>query len=302
MQPFSTFPRRFHSVGVSRRAALVGALAPLGGAIFAQALLPNQNALSLGVLPNVSARLVLRNYAPVAQHLKRELGREVEVLSSKDFPEFYARGVAGGFDVVVTAANLARLMELDHGWQVQAVFEPSIPATLVRPKSLSGAPTDVAQILKGKKLAVANPQSLVVLRGLEWLAKQGLKLGADFELLKLPNEDSLPALLSSGEAPRAIMSMGEFRSLPGDVRAQLEVETVFAQVPGFMVVTPPSTTGAVAVAISQAFLGLAATPAGAEFSKFTGVTAIRAIGPGEMQLLDGAAAATRALMRAGVGK
>ena len=67
--------------------------------------------------------------------------------------------------------------------------------------------------MRGKTLAVANPQSLVVLRGLQWLREQGLQEGRDFKISRAGNDDSLGTLIRSGEAPMAMMSMGEFRQI-----------------------------------------------------------------------------------------
>lgn len=271
-------------------AAAAGALA--GAAPLAQAQAGREaNPLRVGVVPNVSARVVARNYQPWTRYMERALGMEVAVHTAGNFAEFHAKAVAGEYDVIITAADLGRLAEVDSGWVLQALYEPPIPGTIVRLKGQTGS---AVAALKGRGLAMANPQSLVVLRGMEWLASQGLKAGVDYQLVQVRNDDSLPALLTGGATPRAMMSMGEFRSVPEAARAQLEVETIFAEVPGFTVLTSPKLAPATATRVREALLGLPASEEGKQFAELSGVRGVRAARPRELESLDSMLAATRA--------
>ena len=253
-----------------------------------------ETALKLGVLPNVSTRVLFANYQPLRAHLEAALSQPVQVVTAGDFRGFHAATLAREYDVVVTAANLARIAELDKTWLPLAVFEPGILGVLVRSKA--NPPAGVAA-LKSKRLALSNPQSLVALRGFEWLAERGLKLGVDYTTVVLRNDDSLYMALGDGSIPYAIMSMGEFRAMPEAARDKLEVETEFARVVGFVVMAAPDAPNLPADRLAKlraALHSFMATPGGASFTELTGVRAIRPLQARELASVDAYLEATRA--------
>lgn len=248
-------------------------------------------ALRLGVLPNLSARVIFAQYQPVRSYLEAELAQPVEVQTAADFKAFHARTRAGDYDLVVTAANLARLAQVDHQWVPLAMYEPPIPGVLVRAKGVSpGGPA----ALKGKKLALANPQSLVALRGLQWLSGQGLQVDRDFKIVRAGNDDSLGTLIRTGEAPMAMMSMGEFRAIGEEMRKTLKIVTEFAKVPGFWVMANPKLGAAEQQRVKALILQFPQTDDGKKFSSLSGVATIRDITAAEQIPLDDFAAQTRA--------
>ncbi|MSP90064.1 MAG: phosphate starvation-inducible protein PhoH, partial [Alphaproteobacteria bacterium] len=165
--------------------------------------------LQVGVLPNVSTRVILANYQPFQKFFERELGRTVEIATAPNFKAFHQRTMAKEFNIAVTAPNLGRLAELDAGLRPIAIYEPPIPGIMVMTKA---KPVGDIATLKGRQIAMTNPQSLVALKGVRWLRDQGLEVGRDVAPIHARNEDSLAQLLNSGEAPLALMSMGEFRA------------------------------------------------------------------------------------------
>jgi len=186
----------------------------LSVAVIAFALPAWAQAFQVGVLPNLSPRVLLTNYRPLRDHLSAALGMPVEIATAPDFRTFQARTLAGEYDLVVTAANLGRIAQLDAGLTLIAGFEPPIPALLV---TLKAAAAPSIEALRGKALAVSNPQSLVVLAGKNWLRQRGLSAGTDYELVWTRNEDSLAQALTSGSAPLAMMSAGELRAIRPEI-------------------------------------------------------------------------------------
>ncbi len=246
---------------------------------------------TIGVLPNVSARVILTNYQPMREYFQRERKQPVEIATALDFRAFSESTMKGAYQVVITAANVGRVNQLDGKWEPIAIYEPAIPALLVA--AASNASNSVEQ-LRGKTLAVANPQSLVVLRGLQWLREQGLQEGRDFKLSRVSNDDSLGALIRSGEAPLAMMSMGEFRAIGEAARKELKIATEFARVPGFLVMVGPQLPAAERERIKAMMLKFPATEEGKKFFSLSGVVNIREIKPGELDSLDAFVPATRA--------
>lgn len=245
----------------------------------------------VGVVPNVSARVIFANYQPVRSYLERELKRSVEIATAPDFRQFSAATMRGDYHMIVTAANLGRVAQLDGKWEPIAIYDPSIVALLV--SSAANSSTSAEQ-LRGKTLAVANPQSLVVLRGLQWLSEQGLQEGRDFRITVARNDDSLGALIRSGEAPLAMMSMGEFRQIGEETRKTLKVTAEFAKVPGFLVMLNPRLDAAEKRLLQTQMLRLSEDGEGKKFFPLAGVSAIREVKQAELESLDPFVAQTRA--------
>lgn len=251
--------------------------------------------LQVGVVPNVNARLILTNYQPFRDQLQRALNRPVEIATAPDFRAFYERMTAGDYDFSISPANLARVAELDHGLVPFAIYEPGIPGCLVMWKDRPVR--DVAE-LRSKTLALSNPQSLVALKGFAWLEARGLVRERDYRTIHARNDESLAQLLSTGEAPLAMMSRGELMAVHSDLRARLEELAEFARVPGFVLLTARALPAADAQALRASVLALPQSEDGREFMRRAGVQAIRALAPGEMAGLDDTVAATRGFMTA----
>jgi phosphonate transport system substrate-binding protein len=159
-------------------------------------------------------------------------------------------------------------------------------------------PVRDAAELRGKTLALSNPQSLVALRGFAWLEARGLVRERDFRTLHARNDESLAQLLSTGEAPLAMMSRGELMAVHPDLRGRIEEMTEFARVEGFVLLTARALAGPESQALRDAVLALPQSEDGREFMRRAGVQAVRALAAGDMAALDDTVAATRGFMSA----
>ena len=271
------------SVSLKRAVSIFG-MVVLGLTMLAPALAQQSTApLRIGVLPNVSARVILTTYQPVREYFERELKRGVDIATAPDFRSFAENTRRGDYDVIVTAANLGRVAQADSNWQPLAIYDPKIPAILV---AMADNPNPSVAQLRGKSLALANPQSLVALAGLEWLGGQGLRQGADFKTVTAANDDSLGAVLRTGEAPLAIMSLGEFRAKPEAMRNTLRIVTEIAKLPGFLVMANPGLPAAELQRLKTLILAFPQTEEGKKFFALSGFANIRDVGEPELKTLD----------------
>ncbi len=145
---------------------------------------------------------------------------------------------------------------------------------------------NTVQQIKGKSLALANPQSLVALVGLKWLRDQGLQADRDFKISRAGNYDSLGTLIRSGEAPMAIMSMGEFRAISEETRKTLKIVTEFAKVPGFWLMANPKLSASERDRMKALLLQFPKTEDGKKFFSMAGFANIRDISAAEQRPLD----------------
>jgi phosphonate transport system substrate-binding protein len=244
---------------------------------------PASAALSIGVLPNVSARVLLASYQPMREYFERALRQPVRIVTAPDFRAFVANSLKGEYDIVVTAPNLGRVMQLDAKWEPLAIYEPRIPAVAV---ARADNPDDSPRQLRGRALALANPQSLVAMVGLQWLQSEGLQEGVDFKTVVVANDDSLGTVLRSGEAPWAVMSMGEFRAKPEALRQSLRIVRQITTVPGFFVMANPALPAAQRQRLKALILALPASADGARFFELSGFRGIREIVDADLTFAD----------------
>jgi len=250
-------------------------------------------ALQLGVLPNVSARAIITNYQPIRVLLERELARPVEVVTAPDFKTFFDRTQAGTYDLVITAAHFARLAQTDAGYLPIGTYQPNIRGLLVMAKE---RPVKSIDELRGRTLAMANPQSLVAMRGMHWLRERGLNAGADFQPVKAANEDSLGQMVLRGETVLAMLSSVEYRQVPEAHRNGLEIFATFAEVPSFVWLAHRRTARAEVALLRTRLVTLAATEEGKKFFAATGIQGWREIAEAELAALEPQMAETRRLM------
>lgn len=252
--------------------------------------------LEIGVLPNVSARVLATQYEPMQQYLQSALARKVAISSAPDWVSFYQRVGRGDYQVVVAASNVGRVMQKDIGYRPILAYQPKIPALFVTLASTSE--TSVAALVDGKQVALANPASLVALEGLAWLAGQGLRAGEHFATLRVRGEDSVGSVILRGTASAGIMSMGEFKSHPAEIREQLRIHTSFKEVPGFFVLLSPAVSADHENRIREALLEFSqSSDAGKQFFERSGFKAIVAIDERELTRLDAFNQQTRLAIR-----
>ena len=249
--------------------------------------------LRVGVLPNLSTGVLLTNYQPLRAHLARELGRPVELFTAKGFTNFYRAMQAGQFDLVVTAAHMARLAQREAGWAPIATYRVEHRPLLLMARS---NPLVSVMGLAGGRLAIADRAALLVIAALQGLAAQGLRAGRDFRLVEFPTFNAAAHALQQGEVQLAVGSPVSMRQTPLAVRRDLVVFQTLPRVPSQVwLVAPPLRREA--PRLQAALLKFAPGSADADrFFEVTGNVAIDAIGADELRALDAMADEAKALM------
>ncbi len=270
-------------------AALLGAPALLAGPARAQSA-----PLQFGVMPNVSPRVLLTQYQPFRAFLEQDLARPVEVVTAPGLAPFHERTVAGAYGLVVTAANLGRVAQQDAGLRPFAIYEPRIPGLLVTHRDRPV--TDIGAI-RGRQVAMTNPQSLVALKFVHWARDRGVRIGQDASAVHARNEDSLAQLLTGPATPLAVMSRGEFNAIGPAVRDTLVVWQQFAAVPAFLMLlgaaTPPEEARRITACVGR----FPASDAARQFFELTGFRGIRPVTDADLAEVDDVVEETRTLLR-----
>jgi phosphonate transport system substrate-binding protein len=188
--------------------------------------------VNIGVLPHVNARVIATQYEPMQQFLSHKLDARVMVSTAPDWSGFYTNTKNGDYDIVIAAANVARLMQIDLGLTPVACFHPKIQGLIVTHQHDSLQPT---KSKLGARIAIANPASLVAIEAEDWLEKQGLRVGMDFQFVRVKGETSIGMLVAQKEATAGVMTSYGFQSQTREIKAQLQIHKTFAEAPGFVV-------------------------------------------------------------------
>jgi phosphonate transport system substrate-binding protein len=283
---------------LTRRAVGAAALlaVPVLGApaLLARPARAQASPLQFGVMPNVSPRVLLTQYQPFRAFLEQDLARPVEVVTAPGLAPFHERTVAGAYGLVVTAANLGRVAQKDAGLRPFAIYEPRIPGLLVTHRDRPV--TDIGAI-RGRQVAMTNPQSLVALKFVHWARAAGIRIGQDASAVHARNEDSLAQLLTGPDTPLAVMSRGEFNAIGPAVRETLVVWQQFAAVPAFLMLLGPGTPPEEARRITTCISRFPASPAARQFFELTGFRGIRAVTDADLAEVDDVVDETRTLLR-----
>jgi len=194
----------------------------------------------------------------------------------------------------VTAANLAWLAQLDRGYVPLLSYAPNIKGMVV---CASTKPITTVAELRGQTLALSNPQSLVTLRGMQWLAENGLQRDKDFKTVNTPTDDSVGSVVVRGDAIAAMLSGGEYRAIPDAIKAQLQVLTTFAEVAGFVVMASPRLSEVEARVIKDQLQRFAAgSEEGKAFFASSGFSGMREPPANLLESMDPYVEATRKVM------
>jgi phosphonate transport system substrate-binding protein len=245
----------------------------------------------LGVLPGAPARLLLAQYEPMRRYLARELKRPVQLSTAPDWASFHQRTVALDYQLVITAPHLARLVQLERGHVPLLAMQPNTKAMLV---CLTSQPLPEVAALRGQALVVANPAALASLRGLQWLAENGLQRDKDFQVSKTTGDDSAASLVLRGAARAALLSAEEWGALPAASQALLQAFTTFSDLPQLLLMASPGLATGEFVALRSALLGFAAgSPDTQAFYAATGFNALLEPAAGVLESMDSLVPHTR---------
>ncbi len=257
-------------------AAVVMALLPLR-------LAAQENPLVVGILPTLSPRVLIGNYQPFRLYLERSLKRPVELVTATNFTVFHQGTIAGKYDLIVTAAHLARLAQMEAGYSPLTTYQSVNRAVLLTSQA---SPLKSTMFLCGTTVATLDRSALIVSQTVIWLQEQGLQLSKDYRLLETSSHNSAAYSVLSGESVLAIVSPAGLKQMPADIQGGLQVFATLPPLPALMWLANPRLESAVP-RLKSVLLAFSPTLAeGKEFFDKTGYMNMREITPEEMKSLD----------------
>lgn len=239
--------------------------------------------LVVGILPTLSPRVLIGNYQPFRIYLERTLKRPVEMVTATDFTAFHKSTMAGEYDLVITAAHLARLAQIEGRYTPLATYQLANRAMLMTSQS---APLKSTKDLSGATVATLDRSALIVSQTLIWLQDQELQLDKDYKLLVTSSHNSAAYSVLSGESVLAIVSPAGLKQMPADIQGGLQVFATLPPVPALMWLASPRMASAVPRFKSVLLAFSPTLTEGKLFFDKTGYINMRGITPEEMESLD----------------
>lgn len=170
--------------------------------------------LEIGIVPYMSARVLVTSYEPLRQYLEQVLGKPVRIYTAAGFKQFFVNAQNGDYDLVLSAAHFSRILQLDHAYTPLARFASVNRASIVT--SLNGSATSL-QDLRGQVIAVPDQLSLSTIVVLSYLREIGLHPGTDVRVLEVPSFASAILSVQKGDALAAVSSPGILAQMPKDL-------------------------------------------------------------------------------------
>jgi len=263
--------------------------------LFHDMALAESKPLRIGVLPIVSPRLLLKNYESVRLYLERELGQALEFGTGASFGDFHRQAMAGEYDVIVTAAHLARLGQREKGWRPLVKYKTPNRAILL----VSKKPTiNTVEDLRGKTVTSADPLALIGMQSRQWLLERGLKVNRDYQYIDSASFTSAAYAVAHQQVALAMISPSSYTQLPEALKSETRIFQELPELPGLIwMMNPKSRLDP--VHLKRLLLGFTSDVAeGRTFYQLTGYVSMLEVTDEQMRALDIYVEETKALLNA----
>ncbi|MBF0332935.1 MAG: phosphate/phosphite/phosphonate ABC transporter substrate-binding protein [Alphaproteobacteria bacterium] len=250
--------------------------------------------IEIAVLPYFSARTLFQQFEPLRAFIEEKLGRPTYLQTAPDYQSFVARTQRGEFGLVVTGPHLARLAQVEAGYQPLAQWKSPLRGVFV----VRGA-CDCATLgdLRGRSVATPDRLAVTTMLGDEALRGAGLTPGVDIAFN--PQLSHNAALLSvlRGEDAAALVWSKAMVTLDPELRADFRELAQTAELPiASVFMAGPASPPADVEALRAALLEFGGTPGGRDFLEKSGYEGIIPVMADELGGLDRYLPATRAAM------
>ena len=239
--------------------------------------------ITLGVLPYVTAGKMVEFHTPLKNYIAERLGRPVALITAPDFLDFVERTGKHEYDLILTAPHFGRLAERRDGYQfvVQTLNEIQA-AFLVRKDS------DIQRLedLKGKRIMVAQPISMMYQLSIGTLEKKGLVPGKNITIIEArTNNNALSAPLRD-EADAGVTGILLWGLATGEQKEQLRLIGTSPSMPGFVLMAHKRISKQDVARLRKALLAFHATPQGEAYFAATGLKGFGLSDAATMNSLD----------------
>lgn len=175
--------------------------------------------LEIGVVPYLSARVLVTSYEPMRLYLEQALGRPVKIYTAAGFKPFFLNTRQGDYDLVITAAHFARILQKEQKFTPLVRYSAGGRGLVM---TALNSPLKKLQDLRGQVIAVPDQLSLANIVCMSHLREHGLKPGTDFKVLEVPSFASAILSVQKGEASAAVSAAGALAQMAPELRESVQ--------------------------------------------------------------------------------
>jgi phosphonate transport system substrate-binding protein len=250
--------------------------------------------LEVGIVPYISARAVIANFEPMRLYLEQSLGRPVRIYTANGFKQFFLNAQKGDYDLVISAAHIARLLQKENKFIPIVKFSPGVHSLFM---TKLNSPLKSPRELRGQVIAVPDQLSFAAIVGTSWLSEKGLKAETDYKILEVPSFPSALLAVQKGEAVAAISVPPVLAQIPKELRDSLRVLADAGEFLQFIFLTHPRLGSQTSSLLGKELLRFAQeTDEGKQFLVGTGFGTIVPALSNDMNSLDKYTSETRRLL------
>ena len=251
--------------------------------------------LEVGVVPYISTRAVIANFEPMRLYLEQSLGRPVRIYTANGFKQFFANAQKGDYDLVISAAHIARVLQKESKLTPIARLSPGVHSLLM---TKLNSPVKSVEELRGQVIAIPDQLAFASVVGMRWLSDHGLKANKDYTILDVPTFPSALLAVQKGEAAAAISVAPVLAQIPKEMKDGLSTLEDTGEFLQFIFLAHPRMGKKASSQLGKELLKFSSdTNEGKQFFVSTGFGSIVPVTASDLSSLDKYSAETKRLLK-----
>jgi len=248
----------------------------------------------VGVVPYLSARVLITSYEPMRLYLEQVLGMPVKIYTATGFKQFFLNAQRGDYDLVISPSHFARILQKEHQFTPLVRYSNNARGMVM---TALNSPLKTLQDLRGQVIAAPDKLSMATIVSITWLRENGLHSGTDFQLLEVPSFTSAILAVHKGDAMAAISAQAVLNQMTQELRESVRTIAVTGEYIPLVFLAHPRIEQKYAALLNTELLKFGnETIEGKQFLSSTGFRTIIPATTKDMNSLDHYVAETKRLL------
>jgi phosphonate transport system substrate-binding protein len=185
--------------------------------------------LTLGILPYVTSSKLIKHQGKLIHYLEQQTGYKISMVTAPNFKSFIQRSNKSEYDLILTAPHHGRYLELKNMYQPIAMTQTKIQAYYV---VLKNSPFQSLSDIKGKKIAIMPPVTMLTQVVYEQLAQHDIKL-SELEIIPTKTYNNAIYSVINHDSDVSVTGIKLFQRLKSSDKKKLRILDKSKEIPGF---------------------------------------------------------------------
>lgn len=226
-----------------------------------------QDSYVFGVFPSTSPAKLLRSHLPLRYYLEDILAKPIVMTTAPSMESFVKRTKDGEYDFILTPPHLGWLSEKRDDYQFVAATGHKIQGVFISRKD-----SDIESLeeIEGKKVIMAEPESLLFQLALEELNRFGYNDKVNIEIINADNHSNalIAPIQRKGEV--ALTTVSLWTKFGSNYKDDLQVVGHTHKMPGLLIMANPRVGEFEVAQIRNALVNFSETENGTFYLSYTG--------------------------------